>query len=621
MKNRYLNSNKIKERYDVVSKELKDRINNFESRLDDYSVCDEKNYSCYDQDYDSKSNNFGRTASTPNLLKLSKKASSTHYNNFERNNKIFSESFNSNSRRGVSYNLNNKLNNEGKKLVHQHNINTHKDNEQLNLTNKSASLVNNNNDSEVNIHAINRKFSILFREISEMKESKSQVSIVNNSLLETRKLIFILKDQLEKQLKDFEVLMYSNLELDLNSNEINLIPDTNLLSNYLNNENQSASISNKLSEVKKRKKEIVENLITTTNSNSNSIQQLKESIAAFKETFLSDNQFVEGSYKQLSEKTANLESKSSILEKTSSSLEIKLANLEEKHKKQIEYYEKSNKELLSKILNLEDKLNSKIVKIEENHVNDLSVVEEKLNENVNNSRVNVEEKLTKQTKKELDSLKSNIINEISYSLWDKKKTEINKEVEKSIKETEIKLNNELKDSLNSLQINLDDQIIKVKELLNKLEQDQKTLSSGVESISKNLSNKLKYSNFNNNLLVNNKPMSISNLSNSNLNPNLGVNSSRFGGETAIEQNNPFNYSNNKKLGNSISNSIKQYSTHEKDLKIATKISPRKIKKDKIEEYLVSDSEEEDDDIYFNQSKGVNESTRSKKLFNRVTTSI
>lgn len=481
--------------------------------------------------------------------------------------------------------------------------------------------------------SVNSKINTLFKEIDSLRDSKIQVKLLERELSETRKMIFIMKSQMEKHLSNFENLINSNLDLNIASTlDFNLIPDNsnilvnekekiNDISNFITNKsnrNIENTIINKDKKSKKDSKndkiekvenktinshpyeimknephsrakrdEIIKNLQVETSNNSVNIKDIIEKIIKLEDYLNLENKEINNNKVAFREKTETFDNYMKKSEKKIKILENNISTIQEKINKSSEINNESNHNMEVKINSLENKFNEKLRKIEDSNANEMSLAEEKFNETLNNSKIIIEEKMAKSTKKELELLKNTILTEVKDNIWEKKKSEMVKEIDRSISNVENKILKGLDENVDYLKSNLN-------ELEKKLETDLNEEKRDIKELEKNLTNLTKVVERINDPYNNQYVLPINDLTELKL---VGYKGST---QNLTKINSNYKKENNKSI------------VQKSDRKMNEIL---KLKNEKISDYILEDSEEEDQLVSLTENN-LNESIKNKNIFNR-----
>ena len=443
----------------------------------------------------------------------------------------------------------------------------------------------------------NRKFHILFREMANFKSSKPEIKIINDSLLSTRKMIFHMKEVLENKLKEFEQILYSNLDLDIDpllniNKEINLLPNEKDINNMRFTSNFNSSIA----ALKTKKQEIFNNLFKSISLNSKEIETIQSKLnCAFKNiedisTNLNNFQL------RIEERVSSTEENINRLFNELSLIEMYCKNNDEKLKNLISLNEKNSKDYKFRLDTLENKFTSNIKNIEENIIKtELGKLEDRLSDYIVKTKNIIEDKFNKQIKRDFDNHKNNILSEVNGSLWERKKNEVKLEISQDILDTESKLNRKFNLDVDNIKNELTSKIVDIKDSLIKLESNAAS----------------------NNLLSGNSSNNNNNIQNKNISPIL-FNNIDYNYKAAAFQNTNISpiYGINT-VSNNMLNSVSSNNSLNNRTKISY-ISNKKLAKNEIKDFIVEHSDDNDDDILSNRnSRHENNTSKSKIIFNRL----
>ena len=420
--------------------------------------------------------------------------------------------------------------------------------------------------------SMNRKFNILFREVASIKDSRAELKLMNESLLGTRKMIYTIRENLESKLKEFEQILYSNLDLDMKPTEINILPKENQAQAL--SQNQSLSTSNlryptksKFAEMKSKKEDMMNGIFKSLSINNKSIESIESTIATIEKSMSNLCESLTGFELKTIEKTNSLDLSVTNLTKQGNNIDLRVKQLEEKTKFNTEQIDKITKESRVNIEMLEDKIAVEINKTKESNTREIAVVKEKINESILSTKGNIEEKINKQIAQDIDKIKFVIISEVTGTIWDRNKKEIRGELGVDFNDFEGKVNRKVTAEIDLCKSDLQAKLINIKESLAKLEN-----SANANSILNNNQN---------NQIIAKVPNFISNAMNQ-----------------VYNQNNQINTKNN--LNRSIS----------------TFVSEKKLAKNEIKDFIIEHSDDDDDLISNKNSRVGNETSKTKTLFNR-----
>lgn len=434
---------------------------------------------------------------------------------------------------------------------------------------------------------LENKVNILLSEFAKLKMTESNYNILKEKQDESRKMMYIIKNELEKELKKFELLITSNLEVEIVGNKSN-INELNTNKSFFN---MTSNIDYKKTSNDRNK--VLNELAKNIKSNSSSIFNLEADLKKNSLRSEENNKNLLLKYEELSNKIISLEKSAKHKELLMNESDNRYSNLETRINKYFADKEKVFSRLQTELSNLEFKILNKLNKIEENNTNNTHNISEfkaQINDNIYVSK-NEFEMVRSQNLSELENLKSEIKNEID-----------------SVKAA--------KDNDNSIAMS---NITKEKEKVDKLEEKIQIMEKEINSIN-NALNSTSSNQFYN--PINPKSYNMNRMNSINTIPNMNnisnfsnnINSNNLRGSNFLsKKDNFFNNSQINPDNNKFNSTINNANISRK----FNKTFYHNNNRSKLNEFINNDSDEEE--FSHKQSKLINESIRSKKIFNRFST--
>lgn len=427
-----------------------------------------------------------------------------------------------------------------------------------------------NNQTQINFNnsnqeSMDRKFEILFREITQLKDNRAEMKVINSTLADTRRIVFTLKEAIESKLKDYEQILYSSLDIDMKANA-----DLNLL------EDSKYNLKSKYSEVKNNKQELMDGIVRTLGINSKNIGSIESSIAKLEKS-LGALESKEYQFEmKIRDKQDKIEEQCTEVSKIMQILDQKLKSIEDKVRIVSEVNDRQNKDTKSKCASLEELMITRLDKAEEEIKNEIGKIEESFSKQIQAFKSQIDDKTLKTIKKELEVARQSLLNEVSTVIWEKKKQDMKADYKLQLDNLESKINSKILSDIDLCRNDINAKIVSIKENILKLE----TSNPNQGGPAVHHQNKTSF----NQMPLNAYSMLLNNVSGSSMIP----------------------------LGQQINN--QQQGTGGK-LPASSFLSSKKLAKNEIKDFIMENSDDEDDFKSVRNSK-LNETSKSKSLFNR-----